>query len=386
MVVFAEWWMYLPLIVWLFWVFCLGACAGSFIGQAVFRLPYEKSVFWPTKSFCFSCWKPIRIWHNIPIISYLLLRGRCGQCGVKYSSKYVWVEIFTACIFVAIYCLAILTWSRGGPDYIKPWFKMPGLVYPFLDIQNPSPPLKTWYLWASYCFLACLLITASIIDAEHRIIPTTITYTGTIAGIILSVLMPWPWPSEPHQMIELTNPPNWTMPQYQGNILEGLQLWPAFGPPPEWAPAGSWRLGLLNSLIGAAVGMAVGRSLKFTYEWARGIEALGLGDADLLMMIGAFLGWQVALLALPFGAIISLLFVVPRGLYQWIFRKPFDPALPFGPGIAIAAGLIWVCWPVLNEYVRMSFDTVTTLIAVGVTGIGIVACALILRSLGDKPQ
>ena len=80
---------------------------------------------------------------------------------------------------------------------------------------------------------------------------------------------------------------------------------PFAGPPPDWCPPGSTLLGLLNGLIGAAAGMLVGRGIKWGFEFGFGQEALGLGDADLLMCIGAFLGWQVAVLALPVGAFVT---------------------------------------------------------------------------------
>jgi leader peptidase (prepilin peptidase)/N-methyltransferase len=256
---------------------------------------------------------------------------------------------------------------------------MPGLKQPFHFNNNWQPVMTGGMLWAAHSALFALLLASSLIDAEHRIIPTTITYPGTLLGLVCSVVMPWPWPSDPALMPVLTNPDQWFMPQYEGKILHGLQLWPAVGPPPSWAPGGSWQLGLLNGVIGAAVGMMAGRGLKFLYESARGKEALGLGDADLLMMIGAFLGWQVALFALPFGAVCSLVFAVPRGIYQWLTKKPIDPALPFGPGIAIAAGLMWLTWPRLNESLRMTFDFTLTAIAIGVVAVGLGAFGLMLR-------
>jgi leader peptidase (prepilin peptidase)/N-methyltransferase len=374
--------MTLPVLLWLVTVFALGLGAGSFIGQAVYRLPFEKSVFWPTKSHCMSCLKPLRMFDNIPVIGYLRLRGQCRHCGQTFSSKYMWVELITGLAFVAVFLIEILPQSTGGPAFLKPWFHTPGLRFPFLDMQHPLPPLKVWAFWAAHCLLICLLFTASLIDAEHRIIPTTITYPGTVAGIIISMLMPWPWPSDASAVPNIPGIPLWIMPHYEGLIPHGVQMWPAIGPPPAWAPAGTWQMGLLNSLVGAAAGMLCGRGLKFIYESARGKEALGLGDADLLMMIGAFLGWQVAVLSLPLGALMSLVFVIPNVIYQWIRKRPIDPLLPFGPGIAMAAIATWLLWPILNEAVRMSFDWQVTATALGIPAVCLAACGLILRRRG----
>ena len=73
---------------------------------------------------------------------------------------------------------------------------------------------------------------------------------------------------------------------------EGVYPWPVWGPLPDWLWGHRWALGLLTGLAGAAAGMILLRAIKFMFERGLGKEALGLGDADLMMMAGAFLGWQ----------------------------------------------------------------------------------------------
>ena len=374
-----NWWFALPSLVSLIFAFLFGLGAGSFINVLVARLPYEKSVLWPSST-CFSCFNPIPWWHNIPLLGYLILRGKCRQCGATFSSRYFWVELLTGITFALLYGVDVLSHAEGGPSFLKPWHAIPGLKHPFLFIHDWTPLLMGWAVWASHAFLFTMLIAASLIDAEHRIIPTTITYPGTIIGLIACTLMPWPWPSDISAVPDIPGAPSWILPQYEGKIPDGVQLWPAIGPPPSWAPAGSWKLGLLNGLIGAAAGMLVGRSIKFIYEKARGIEALGLGDADLLMMIGAFFGWQVAVLSFPVGAFVSIIFIViPQVIYKLAKKQPIDPALPFGPGIAMGAVAIWLFWPWLKEAIRMSFDPIITAAAFGIPVVGLFACGLILR-------
>lgn len=374
-----NWWFALPSILSLVFAFLFGLGAGSFVNVLVARLPYEKSVLWPA-SHCFSCLKAIRWIHNVPLLGYLILRGKCKHCGATFSSRYFWVELTTGVAFAAIYCVDVLSHAEGGPGFIKPWHNMPGLKHPFLFVNDWTPLLMGWAVWISHTFLFTLLLAASLIDADHRIIPTTLTYPGTVIGLVISTLMPWPWPSSPDAIPVFPGNPAWIMPQFQGVIPDGVQLWPFAGPPPAWAPAGSWKLGFLNGLLGAAAGMFAGRGLKFVYESTRGKEALGLGDADLLMLVGSFLGWQVAVISLPFGALMTLLFIVPRFLYQLVNRKPIDPVLPFGPGLAAGAFTLWLLWPWLNEPMRMLFDPVVTAFAIGVPAIGIAACGLILRA------
>ncbi|MFO0937622.1 MAG: prepilin peptidase [Gemmataceae bacterium] len=374
-----NWWFALPTYLSLVFAFLFGIGAGSFINVLVARLPYEKSVFWPAST-CFSCFHSIRWWQNVPLLGYLMLRGRCRQCGARFSSRYFWVEFFTGVIFTLLYFVDVASHSYGGPWKFPAFHQMPGLEHPFYFVNDWTPMIKGLALWATHAVLMTLLIAASLIDAEHRIIPTTITYPGTIIGLIASMLMPWPWPSDSSAVPVIAGAANWILPQYEGKIPDGLQLWPAIGPPPAWAPAGSWLLGLLNGLMGAAAGMIVGRSIKFVYEKARGIEALGLGDADLLMMIGAFWGWQVAVLAFPMGALFSIvMIVIPQVIYRLIARKPIDPALPFGPGIAMGAVFIWLAWSRLKEPLRMTFDPITLAVALGIPVVGLFVCGLILR-------
>jgi leader peptidase (prepilin peptidase)/N-methyltransferase len=96
-----------------------------------------------------------------------------------------------------------------------------------------------------------------------------------------------------------------------------------------------------------------------------GKEALGLGDADLLMMTGAFLGWQPAALALPVGALLTLPVIVPGKLWGWLRGRPSESELPFGPGIAAGAVAVWVAWPWVGLSARLMFDPYL----VGVVGV-----------------
>src|SRR5262249_51874872 len=160
-----------------------------------------------------------------------------------------------------------------------------------------------------------LLIAAAVIDAEHRIIPPLIPYTGLLVGVVGGALMPWPWPHGVSATDSLPSNVPWMLTEYWGKVSVGAQPWPFWGPLFAFAPAGSWKLGLLNSLIGAFAGSLVVRAVKWLFETGFGKEALGLGDADLLMMAGAFLGWQPAVLSLFVGSFAALLvFKLPATL------------------------------------------------------------------------
>src|SRR6184192_3387290 len=134
--------------------FVLGACVGSFLNVCIYRLPLNLSVNQPRRSFCPNCKQPIP-WHqNLPLISWLALRGRCANCGAKIAFRYFAVELVTALLFLAI------------------WERFP------------------WQVAIAYWIFVCLLIVGTFIDFEHFIIPDVITIGGVIAGVLASVTVP----------------------------------------------------------------------------------------------------------------------------------------------------------------------------------------------------
>lgn len=384
-----EWWYHLPLIVSCVWVFVLGLGVGSFLNVLIVRLPFEKSVIWPG-SRCGHCLRPIRLFDNLPIIGYLRLRGRCRFCQATFSSRYLWVELGTGLAFLALFGIEIVTQGYGGALGLTPWQDVPGL-------RNGSgalgafPPVSAWVYFFFHATLLSLLIASAVIDAEHRIIPLPITYTGTLIGLIGSTLMPWPWPSDPSVLQAIPAGFPWTLPEAGASIPTGATLWPFAGPPPDWAPAGSWKLGLLNGLIGAAAGMFVGRSIKFLFEVGLGRPALGLGDADLLMMAGAFLGWQPAVLALPVGSLVTLPIILPLMAWAKLRGRQSGNELPFGPGIAAGVVVVWLGWPLFGELTRILFDPVMVGLIACIMGGGMFVAGLIIGKPSEpaperKPQ
>jgi leader peptidase (prepilin peptidase) / N-methyltransferase len=89
----AAWWVCIVLIA------CLGGCVGSFLNVVLYRLPRGESIVWPG-SHCPSCQHPIRPWHNLPVVGWLLLRGRCHDCKQPISIRYPLVEAAVAALFV----------------------------------------------------------------------------------------------------------------------------------------------------------------------------------------------------------------------------------------------------------------------------------------------
>jgi leader peptidase (prepilin peptidase)/N-methyltransferase len=376
-----EWWYHMPVVTFAAFAFVLGLGIGSFLNVLIARMPYEKSVVWPG-SRCGACFRPLLFTDNLPIIGYLRLRGKCRFCGAKFSSRYLWIELATGVVFLALFLL----------ELVFNWHAVPGLAPQFGGL----PPLRAWLYFAALAFLFSMLLAAAAIDFNYRIIPGQLTYTATLVGILVSMLFPWPWPSAGVPM-----PPNlpggfgWANPLLAGQIPSGLALWPVWGPPPAWAPPDSWQLGFLTGVVGAAVGQFVGRSVKWLFEIGFGREALGLGDADLLMMIGSFLGWQITVLALPAGAFVLLPLLLPWMLVKTAlyYLRPLpdqpaanvEPGVPFGPGIAAGAVACWVAWPWVGEAGRtFFFSPLVLLLTAAIVGGGLLVFGLLLRR-GPEP-
>lgn len=132
-------------------VFVLGAVLGSFFNVVIYRLPRGLSLVRPG-SRCPSCGTAIRPWDNIPILSYLLLRGRCRSCGAMISWRYPVVELTAALLLLTV-------WLRNGP----------------------------WLNVLTSALFVLMLVPVFFIDLEHQIVPDVITYPGLVAGLILAV-------------------------------------------------------------------------------------------------------------------------------------------------------------------------------------------------------
>jgi len=378
---------------WCFWVFILGLMVGSFLNVLIARLPHEKSIVWPS-SRCFACFQPIRFTDNIPIWGYLRLRGKCRGCGVSFSARYLWVEIGTGLGFLALFVAEVLfNWQNVAAMNFDP-----------LNSMNALPPWQCLVVFAYHAFLLVCLIAAAAIDAEHRIIPSSIPYTGVFVGVLGGALMPWPWPNPDTIAAVMPQDQPWMLEELWGKIPPGAQLWPFYGPTFAFAPPGSFQLGLLNGLLGAFAGSLVVRIIKWLFEVGFGREALGLGDADLLMLAGAFLGWQIAVLSLFVGAFAAIFLKIigailgspdaPTVPSSPVAVNPANSAnaadapmdsheLPFGPGLALGVGVTWFAWPWIGPFVQyVFFDAITFGVFVFILCVGMLAAGLLLR----KPE
>ncbi len=252
-----------------------GAVMGSFFNVLIYRVPRGLSIVVPA-SRCGTCGAPIPWWANIPIISYLALRGRCLSCGTKIPLRYLLVEILTPSAY-------LLLSLRNAPDHLLQW----GIEALFLSI----------------------LIIVTFTDLETYLIPDVFSIGGLVAGLAVS-----PWNSD---------------------------------------------ITFIEALIGAIFGGAVLAAIAWGYHRIRGVEGMGGGDVKLLAMIGAFTGWQGALLALfssaLLGALAGCVLILLNSLRHRLAssrEKPRDEEsagrglatmIPYGPFLAIG-GTIALLW------------------------------------------
>ena len=134
-----------------FLIFFIGAAVGSFLNVCIYRLPQELSVVAP-RSFCPACKSPIRAYDNIPIISFLLLGGKCRNCQAPISWRYPLIEALTGFIALALFMKTGLTLS-----------------------------------YFCYFIFAAALVVITFIDLDHRIIPDVISLPGIVIGFLLSL-------------------------------------------------------------------------------------------------------------------------------------------------------------------------------------------------------
>jgi prepilin signal peptidase PulO-like enzyme (type II secretory pathway) len=130
------------------WLFFVGASVGSFLNVVVYRLPRGLNLVHPP-SRCPSCLHAIRLWDNVPILSWLLLGGRCRDCRAPVSSRYFWIELLMGSVFLSIALVEQHLAPQGADQLLR-----------------PSQTIPFWLAYVSHVTLVATLITAALIDAD----------------------------------------------------------------------------------------------------------------------------------------------------------------------------------------------------------------------------
>ena len=263
----------------------VGAIIGSFLNVVIHRLPREESIVFPNST-CPKCRKAIKAYDNIPILSYLILRGRCRNCGVHISSRYPAVEALTAILFAAV------TWHDGVSFALA------------FDLA-----------------FAASMVALVFIDAEHMILPNAITYPGIVFAIIARILLPY-----------LAGPAHFDdLPQ----LLNAFPTLPVV------------LVSTIGAAIGALAGGGSLWLMGFLWEKLRGVEAMGFGDVKMMLMVGAFLGWRLTILTILIGALtgsIAGIVVMYRRGRNMQMMLPFGIFLGIGSVVSLLFGARIIAW------------------------------------------
>ena len=351
-----------------------GACIGSFLNVVIYRMPLGMSVNQPNRSFCPLCKNPIPLWLNFPLVSWLWLRGKCKECRAPIAFRYFGVELLTAVLFIVVW-----------------WLFSP------LSVAVVIP------LWV----LIALLVSITFIDAEHLIIPSSLTWGGTVVGLVACAL----WPQLPvlagesgdwlaglkqggigwiagffglwavvelgkmafgKKAMKFEQPVAWSLREPSNDtepihfIIDGEEIpwWDIFSRKTDQLRVQTTEV-LLNDEVQVA-GPLIIREQEI--ELPSGVvvpllevksisgnttsaviprEAMGMGDVHLLGMIGAFFGWTGVFFSLFAASIFAILAAL-------IGRVGFGKQLPFGPFLAMGAGA-WMfgAWRIWEWYLNL---------------------------------
>ena len=161
--------MIVPVWIVMAFLFCLGASVGSFLNVVAYRVPRDMSVVRPG-SRCPRCKHAIGWYDNVPVLSWVLLRGRCRHCGGSFSGQYAAVELLTGVLFAGFYWFYFV---RGGRGWM-PGFGQGG-----------------WLVYAGQMVLVSALLASSLVDREHWVIPLGVPYVAAAVGLVLSAVGPY---------------------------------------------------------------------------------------------------------------------------------------------------------------------------------------------------
>lgn len=325
-------------------VFVFGLVCGSFLNAVVHRLPRGIGLAHPKRSFCPQCGRSLPWYENIPVASWLWLRGQCAGCGARISARYPLVELLTAMLFVWL------------------WWSFPPAVA------------------AAYMVLVAILLAGTFIDLEHMILPDVLTLGGALVGVVLSMLVAELQPGatweerlrsslfgaglgfavlfavvelgklafgrkrfalQPEEAFEIQaraegprlrlGGEDWDLEEFFYRPTDVLEVHASDGEVWRLAADGVRRGGSFLSYAEASGSHGTARAVVVPRE------AMGFGDVKFMLTLGAFLGWPGAIFSIAAGSMIG----AAAGVVL-LATKRLEAAgrIPFGPYLAAGA----LCW------------------------------------------
>ena len=377
---------FLPHLVQGFFVFAAGACVGSFINLIAWRLPRGQGIVQP-ESRCGACGRSLAWFENIPVLSCLILRGRCRTCGTKFGFEHVLVEVGLGALFFATYFLL----------YAGPW-RFPAAEQSWWWTRNG--PIAT--LPAMLAILICwsTLATVSLIDARTFYVPIRMTAAATIAAFVL-----WRMQALVPSIAEAFPRGRWgldilparlcvaSVAAMVGLLMSCVLLWRGVIPrsfidyEQEFIPASVIRVEMFKEFLflvpiifafvigywlgnmpiiqarceaatfgvygmcsfGFLVGGGIIWVTRIFASLAFGREAMGLGDVHILGVAGATLGWKIATITFFMAPFIALTWLAISGGLNRILGKR-NREIPYGPYLAIACVISYLGNPWIEPF------------------------------------
>lgn len=351
--------------------FVLGACIGSFLNVCIYRLPQLMSVVSPSTSFCPTCRESIAWYDNIPILSWLLLRGRCRRCGASISPRYLLVELVFALIALGLWLLL------------------------------PLPQALIYFAFA------CVLGVVVAVDAVHRVIPNEVSVGGVVLGLVLNTIFPsalgalssadgflrallgaatgfgivWAI-TEGGKLVFGNRKVTYATPApFTWEMVDGAARFVVDGAVEDWNSfffRKSDHLTLSCASLSINGGTARAGEIKcFEQRFEHGSEvldhsadlritghigtailpreAMGFGDVKFAAAIGAFFGWQCAIFTIVAAATLGAIAGVALRTRARVWGGERPESMPFGPYLAAGAVLWITCGPAFVTWYLAEF-------------------------------
>jgi leader peptidase (prepilin peptidase)/N-methyltransferase len=376
-------------------LFAFGACVGSFLNVVIYRLPEGLSIVRPA-SRCPKCAHELRWFENLPIVSWLALRGRCRSCRAPISPQYVLIEMLVAVVFAGVYIIFFL----APPD--QWWAGIGGEWWRYVGLSGGWPALIV------VLTVLCGLLVATIIDARTFLIPAPITTAMTVIALVawlVQGLLPqpplaeglWPIPTVGWGLIGATlggwlgvgvawvglnfGPIPRSFADYEEFVPEGETLaeYP-FARREMWkellfllpiciglvgggmilgagridADVPRWLMAISAGLFGWLVGGGIVWGVRWLGTLAFGKEAMGMGDVHLLAAVGACLGWVDPIRIFFLAPFTALAWIALSRLAAMVRRTP-GHELPYGPHLAAATVVIIFLRPAVEAFQHALF-------------------------------
>jgi leader peptidase (prepilin peptidase) / N-methyltransferase len=277
----------LPEFVGYIFIFLLGAIIGSFLNVIIHRVPNEESVVFPNSA-CPKCKNSIKPYDNIPILSWLILGGKCRNCKNAISARYPAVELLTAMLFVLVFA-----------------------VTPF----NPFLPVVLVFVAA--------IVALVFIDAEHMILPDVINFPLLAFALLARIVFAFAFGKA-------------YFPDLQYFPLNQMENLPA------------WLVSLIGAILGGLVGGGFLWLVGAIWKKLRGVDAMGFGDVKMMFAVGAILGWRLTFLSIFLGAfsgaIIGVVVISRQKEKDLQTQIPFGIFLGIGSILALLFGEQMIRW------------------------------------------